>query len=55
MIPFPIASLGRADLSGSQVINTRKPKGDMQSGSDRRIPKGDMQSGTDVRRTRETL
>jgi hypothetical protein len=48
-------AMGRADATGSIVLNARAPKGDMQSGTDRRKLAGDMQSGTDVRKTRETL
>lgn len=56
MIPvFTHPLVGRADLAGALVDNTRVPKGDMQSGGDRRILAGDMQSGSDARKTRETL
>lgn len=56
MIPvFPHAMVGRAAIDGTIVLNTRAPKGDMQSGGDRRILAGDMQSGGDVRKTRETI
>lgn len=54
MLPFPSPVVGRADTTGSVVLNPRVPRGDMQSGSDRRIPAGDMNSGSDIRRTRET-
>jgi hypothetical protein len=55
MLPFPSPVVGRADTTGSIVLNNRAPRGDMQSGTDRRIPAGDMNSGTDVRKTRETI
>lgn len=53
MIPFPM--VGFATTAGSIVLHVRVPKGDMQSGTDRRILAGDMQSGTDARRAKETL
>lgn len=55
MMPFVASMMGRVVTTGSVVINTRVPAGDMQSGSDRRIPAGDMQSGSDVRKAQETL
>lgn len=55
MLPFVNAMVGRAVTTGSVVLHTRVPAGDMQSGSDRRVPAGDMQSGSDVRKAQETL
>lgn len=52
---FPTPMLGFISTSGSVVLNDRAPRGDMQSGSDKRKLAGDMQSGSDVRNTRETL
>lgn len=53
-MPFVASLFGRAAQSGTVVLHTRVPAGDMQSGSDRRIPAGDMQSGSDVRKAPET-
>lgn len=55
MIPFAHSSFGNINTSGTVVLNTRIPRGDMQGGTDRRKLAGDMQSGSDVRKTRETL
>lgn len=55
MLSFPNALVGRANVSGSVVLHTRVPAGDMDGGSDRRIPAGDMNSGGDVRKVRETI
>lgn len=55
MMPFVAALFARSATSGSTVLHTRVPAGDMQSGSDRRIPAGDMQSGSDVRKAPEIL
>lgn len=55
MMPFVAALFGRVNLTGTIVLHTRVPAGDMQSGSDRRIPAGDMNSGSDVRKGQETL
>lgn len=55
MIPFPNAIVGRTSTTGTVVLHTRVPAGDMQSGSDRRIPAGDMNSGSDVRKAQETI
>lgn len=49
------AMVGHVSTSGSIVLHTRVPAGDMQSGSDRRIPAGDMNSGSDVRKGQETI
>jgi hypothetical protein len=55
VISFAHKSFGNISTAGSVVLNTRAPRGDMQSGTDRRILAGDMQSGTDARKTQETL
>jgi hypothetical protein len=53
MMPFVHVLLGRSAQTGTTVLHTRIPAGDMQSGSDRRIPAGDMQSGSDTRKAPE--
>lgn len=55
MMPFVVPLLGFVSTSGTIVLHTRVPAGDMQSGSDRRILAGDMQSGSDVRKAQETI
>lgn len=53
MIPFAAATMGRGVTAGSIVTNLRKPAGDMQSGTDRRVLAGDEAGNT--RKTQETL
>lgn len=55
MIAHVHVMVGRVNLTGSTVLHTRVPAGDMNSGSDRRIPAGDMNSGSDVRKAQETI
>ncbi len=53
MIPFRHEMVGQAVASGTVVTNLRKPAGDMQSGTDRRVLAGDEAGNT--RKVQETL